>query len=116
MIRQMRVAKEKGFEVIMFYVGLGDYRLNIERVAARVRNGGHHIDTADIIRRHQTSLDNLLLHQKLIDHLIVIDNSSSDGVIVLESDSETMKHHAALLPDWVKIIDSYLQNKNADQE
>lgn len=39
-IRQMRVAKEKGFEVIMFYVGLGDYRLNIERVAARVRNGG----------------------------------------------------------------------------
>lgn len=115
-IRQMRVAKEKGFEVIMFYVGLGDYRLNIERVAARVRNGGHHIDTADIIRRHQTSLDNLLLHLKLIDHLIVIDNSSSDGVIVLESDSETIKHHVALLPDWVKIIDSYLQNKNADQE
>lgn len=38
-IRQMRVAKENGFEVIMFYVGLGDYRLNIERVAARVRNG-----------------------------------------------------------------------------
>ncbi|TYP71079.1 hypothetical protein BCM02_11028 [Paenibacillus methanolicus] len=43
-IRQMQEAKTNGFEVIMFYVGLGDVRLNIERVAARVRNGGHHID------------------------------------------------------------------------
>ena len=41
-IRQMREAKSKGFEVVMFYVGLGDYRLNIERVAAG-ENGGHHI-------------------------------------------------------------------------
>lgn len=39
-IRQIREANENGFEVIMFYVGLGDYRLNIERVAARVKNGG----------------------------------------------------------------------------
>ena len=31
-IRQMREAKENGFEVVMFYVGLGDYRLNIERL------------------------------------------------------------------------------------
>ncbi|MBB3108094.1 hypothetical protein FHS18_000122 [Paenibacillus phyllosphaerae] len=35
-IRQMQEAKKNGFEVIMFYVGLGDVRLNIERVAARV--------------------------------------------------------------------------------
>lgn len=40
-IRQMQEAKRNGFEVIMFYVGLGDVRLNIERVALRVRNGGH---------------------------------------------------------------------------
>lgn len=58
----MREAKTNGFEVIMFYVGLGDVRLNIERVAARVRNGGHHIETADILRRHHTSLNNLLKH------------------------------------------------------
>lgn len=32
-IRRMRDANEQGFEIIMFYVGLGDVRLNIERVA-----------------------------------------------------------------------------------
>ncbi|MNB99274.1 Zeta toxin [compost metagenome] len=59
-IRLMKDAKANGFEVTMFYVGLGDVRLNIERVAARVRNGGHNIPTEDIIRRHTTSLQNLL--------------------------------------------------------
>lgn len=70
----MQHAKDNGFEVIMFYVGLGDYRLNIDRVAARVKNGGHVIPTADIIRRDETSMENLLTHLDLLDHLIVIDN------------------------------------------
>ncbi|GIQ63831.1 hypothetical protein PACILC2_23990 [Paenibacillus cisolokensis] len=58
-IRLMHDAKASGFEVTMFYVGLGDYRLNIERVAARVKNGGHHIPTEDIIRRHDTSMQKI---------------------------------------------------------
>lgn len=67
----------------MFYVGLGDYRLNIERVAARVSNGGHDIPTEDIIRRHDTSIQNLLSHLHLLDRLIVIDNSRAEGEIAL---------------------------------
>ncbi|MFC4102723.1 zeta toxin family protein [Paenibacillus xanthanilyticus] len=111
-IRQMQEAKSKGFEVIMFYVGLGDVRLNIERVALRVRNGGHHIDTEDILRRHQTSMRNLLEHLNLIDYLIVIDNSSNDGEIVLEADQTTIKHFGTPLPEWVKVIDDRLQERN----
>ncbi|MCM3269019.1 hypothetical protein [Paenibacillus elgii] len=67
-IRLMRDAKAYGFEVTMFYVGLGDYRLNIEHVAARVRNGGHNKPTEDIIRRHTTSINNLLSHLHLIEN------------------------------------------------
>ncbi|MCG7214883.1 hypothetical protein MF069_18975 [Paenibacillus mucilaginosus] len=100
----------------MYYVGLGDYRLNIERVAARVRNGGHHIDSKDIIRREQTSLSNLLAHLQLIDHLIVIDNSSSDGQIVLETDSTTVKCYSKALPGWAETIYRHLQNRSNDQE
>ncbi|MFX3634626.1 MAG: hypothetical protein ACE3L7_16165 [Candidatus Pristimantibacillus sp.] len=48
--------------------------MNIDRVAARVKNGGHVIPTADIIRRDETSMENLLTHLDLLDHLIVIDN------------------------------------------
>ncbi|ACT00502.1 zeta toxin family protein [Paenibacillus sp. JDR-2] len=110
-IRQMREAKDNGFEVIMFYVGLGDVLLNIERVAARVRNGGHHIETADILRRHQTSLNNLIAHLDLIDHLIVIDNSSTEGEIVLEAHRATIKYYEKCMPEWVISIDLHLKKR-----
>ncbi|WP_068651428.1 hypothetical protein [Paenibacillus antarcticus] len=78
----MRDARQNDFEVTMFYVGLGDYRLNIERVAVRVQNGGHHIACKNIIRRHKTSIKNLLSHLDLINYFIVIDNSDSSGEIM----------------------------------
>ncbi|MBJ9989495.1 MULTISPECIES: zeta toxin family protein [Paenibacillus] len=103
-IRLMKEAKNKGFEVTMFYVGLGDYRLNIERVAARVRNGGHHIPTEDIIRRHSTSMKNLHLNLVLIDYLIVIDNSEASGEIVLQAKNNVITHEVSHLPAWAKSI------------
>lgn len=90
--------------------------VNIERVAARVRNGGHHIDSKDIIRREQTSLSNLLSHLQLIDHLIVIDNSSSDGQIVLEMDSTTIECQSEALPGWAETIYRQLQNRGNDSK
>ncbi|AIQ72984.1 MULTISPECIES: zeta toxin family protein [Paenibacillus] len=108
-IRLMQSAKESGFETTMFFVGLGDYQLNIERVALRVRNGGHDIPTEDIIRRHTTSIQNLLSNLYLIDHLIVIDNSKSDGEIVLEAGYCSIKYQVDPLPAWVHKIKENLK-------
>ncbi|SDE48612.1 Predicted ABC-type ATPase [Paenibacillus sp. UNCCL117] len=108
-IRLMRDAKANGFEVSMFYVGLGDYRLNIERVAARVKNGGHNIPVEDIIRRHDTSIANLLTYLHLIDHLIVIDNSHTAGKIILGADHGSITYRADSLPRWGERIEQGLQ-------
>jgi len=111
-IRLMRDAKAKGFEISMFYVGLGDYHLNIERVANRVKNGGHHIPTEDIVRRHHTSTQNLLCHLNLIDNLIVVDNSSDDGKIAFIVNSGKVTHRADSIPYWIEQIEQkYLGNK-----
>lgn len=103
-IRLIREANLNGFEVTMFYVGLGDFRLNIERVAARVQNGGHDIPTEDIIRRHTTSIQNLLAHIKLIDHLLVIDNSEVSGEIVLTAEYGIVTYLVEYSPIWVHMI------------
>ncbi|ASA19825.1 zeta toxin family protein [Paenibacillus donghaensis] len=115
-IRQMRDAKEQGFEIIVFYVGLGDVRLNIERVALRVKNGGHHIETEDIVRRNVTSMNNLVSHLDLIDQLIVVDNSKADGEFILEADKSGIKYYLNELPEWVKIIGKQLQNNYKTQK
>ncbi|WP_228550976.1 hypothetical protein [Sporosarcina cascadiensis] len=74
----------ESYEITMFYVALSHVNQNIERVAMRVRNGGHHIATEDIIRRDKTSFDNLYQYAYLVDNLILIDNSEDDGQIILE--------------------------------
>lgn len=53
----------------MFYVELADVRLNIECIALRVKNGGYHIETEDIIRRNLTSMNNLISYLELIDQV-----------------------------------------------
>jgi predicted ABC-type ATPase len=103
-VRLMRDAKASGFEVTMFFVGLGDYHLNIERVAVRVKNGGHHIPSEDIVRRDHTSIQNLLSNLHLIDHLIVIDNSHTEGEIILSTNNGSITYRSQTLPQWVECI------------
>ena len=45
-------------------------------------------------------MQNLISNLNLIDYLIVIDNSSSDGEIVLEAYRNTIKYRAVSLPAW----------------
>lgn len=110
-IRQMQEARKQGFQITMFYIGLGDPTLNIERVAVRVKNGGHHIASEDILKRHITSIQNLLAHIEQIDHLVVIDNSNFDGEIVLEAES-IIKYKKNPLPHWVYPIAEMLRDNN----
>ncbi|MCU6790730.1 zeta toxin family protein [Paenibacillus sp. WQ 127069] len=109
-VRLMQEARAKHFEITMFYVGLGDPNLNIERVANRVRNGGHHISSKDILHRHHSSIQNLLKHMDLVNDLLVIDNSALNGEIILEADNGRLRFQNDLLPDWVLPIRSQLDH------
>lgn len=108
-IRLIQLARGNGFEVTMFYVGLGNYKLNIERVAMRVKNGGHDIPVSDIIRRETTSMQNLLAHLEMIDHLTVVDNTSASGETVLIAEKGQVKGQSEILPPWVERIKRHLK-------
>src|SRR5699024_2000311 len=71
-------------KITMFYVALDDVTQNINRVAMRVKNGGHDIPTEDILRRSKTSFDQLYRYAHIVDTLVMIDNSLDDGKIILE--------------------------------
>lgn len=108
-INQMNQAKENGYEISMFFLGLKEVSKNIERVALRVKNGGHHIPTEDILRRHTTSRDNLLQNLKLIDNLLVVDNSNLDGELILETSQGNISFQSNHIPQWVTPIIEKLQ-------
>nr|WP_245585822.1 hypothetical protein [Paenibacillus pinihumi] len=60
-------------------------------------------------RRHNTSIQNLLSHLHLIDHLIVIDNSHIEGVIILSTTNGSITYRSDSLPQWSESIVHRLQ-------
>ena len=69
--------KAQGYGVQIFYVALPSAALAINRVALRVKQGGHNIPQVDIERRFQRSLHNLFeLYLPLANKWSVLDNAS----------------------------------------
>lgn len=69
----------KGYEVHLIFVWLRTVDLAIERVAERVRRGGHAILPQEIRRRYQRGIDNLFeLYIPLADAWAVYDNSKQN--------------------------------------
>jgi len=53
-------ATDQGYKVYLYYVCLDNYKVNIDRVATRVAEGGHHVSADKIKARYARSLGLLL--------------------------------------------------------
>jgi len=73
--RRLGEAAKSGGEIFIWYVGLNSPELHIERVAARVRRGGHAIPEEIIRRRYERSRLNLVQRLPTLAALRVYDNS-----------------------------------------
>ncbi len=69
--------KLAGYRVVLFYLTLPSSDLAVQRVALRVKQGGHDIPTDDVHRRFLRSLRNLFeLYLPLADRWTVLDNAA----------------------------------------
>lgn len=74
--RLLAEAAKSDIEIRVWYVGLESAELHIERVAARVRRGGHSIPEEMIRQRYERSRLNLIQLLPSLTALRVYDNSS----------------------------------------
>ncbi|MCT8559222.1 zeta toxin family protein [Glaesserella parasuis] len=99
-LQRMEVAK-KNFYTRLNYVGVDDPKINIARVKARVKAGGHFIDEETIKRRYQISRENLIQAILLNDETFIYDNSSDSPKIQLViSANKTVTKLTDKLPQW----------------
>ncbi|MDG6341782.1 zeta toxin family protein [Glaesserella parasuis] len=99
-LQRMEVAK-KNFYTRLNYIGVDDPKINIARVKARVKAGGHFIDEETIKRRYQISRENLIQAILLNDETFIYDNSSDSPKIQLViSANKTVTKLADKLPQW----------------
>lgn len=108
-LQRMKQAKLAGFEVCLNYVGLIDVGLNIARVKARVKSGGHFIDESTIRKRYQISLDNLIYAVELADESYIYDNSQESPNLMFHIEQHQIYFSDAPLVNWGKKVIEKLQ-------
>lgn len=84
-MRLVHRAQKQGYKVSLIYFWLSSPDLAIERVAQRVRNGGHNIPKEVVVRRYQAGIDNFFnIYMPCVDYWLLADNSETPRVIVAE--------------------------------
>ena len=74
--QQISQLKALGYRVILFFLWLPDANFAVQRVLARVLQGGHNIPEVDIRRRFESGLGNLFkLYRPLVHELVIYDGS-----------------------------------------
>ncbi|MGI6221361.1 MAG: zeta toxin family protein [Coriobacteriales bacterium] len=74
-MRNIERARQAGYHIALFYIGVDDPSIASERVARRVESGGHFIPADVVTRRYDASLDNLVRAIPLCDEVYLYDNT-----------------------------------------
>lgn len=82
-LERLRSWKATGYRLEIVYLQLSSPNLATRRVAARVRQGGHDVPHADVVRRFVCSWANFLeLYRPLADAWAVFDNSGASPKLI----------------------------------
>jgi predicted ABC-type ATPase len=87
--RWLQACKAEGWRVTLLYLWLPSPQTAIDRVARRVRQGGHGIPADVVIRRYKTGLVNMRrLYLPLADVAAIYDNSDEGRTLIAERTPE----------------------------
>lgn len=94
---------------MLYYIGLLDVQMHIDRVSSRVEQGGHWISERDIRWRYGHSLQNLEPALKIANEVILIDNTDQP-IIIAELENNRLIHAIDAPPAWaVGLLKRYVQ-------
>ena len=87
--RLIPIWKRLGYRIDMYYLKLFHVEMAIERVKARVAQGGHSVPEDIIRRRYQAGLHNFIqIYRELVDTCLVYDNSGEQPILVEKIESK----------------------------
>jgi len=75
-LNTVREARDRGYAIRLFYVGIDTPEESIKRIANRVQKGGHNIASDDVARRFQNRFDSLIKILPYCDEVTFFDNDN----------------------------------------
>ena len=100
-LNNIRKAKNLGYEVHLYYVGVHSADIALERIANRVANGGHGIPEADVRRRYEQSFKNFKEIFSECDIVELYDNTDKIKLIAKFLDGNLV-YRSKIIPSWIK--------------
>ena len=83
-------AKEQGYQTTLLFFWLLNVELALERVKARVSEGGHNIEVDVIKRRYLRGIENLFkIYLPIFDEILIFDNSAGKPELIAEKQLNT---------------------------
>jgi predicted ABC-type ATPase len=97
----MRSAREAGFSIILFYVGIDSAEDCLERIKRRVLLGGHDVPANDVRRRYSRSLKNLPEAIRTADKAFLFDNTDTgEPQFIASYEAGIPFERGAVEPNW----------------
>ena len=103
-LRMMLKARDRGFEIILVYIGTNSVEINLLRIANRVLAGGHNVPEADVRRRYRRSLQNLPVAIHRADHVMLFDNSNEEGYQLVGVIDQGSAQWFDPIPQWADFL------------
>ena len=108
-ISVIKEARTKDYEVVLLFLMLDTVKLAIERVATRVKEGGHSIPKEVIVRRYNNGMRNFFnLYINIVDKWFFVNNSGDYFQFIAEGGANEV-----IVKDeniWYKIKQRYYGN------
>ncbi len=99
-IKTLKKAKERGYYITLYYIGLNTKYESIYRIANRVRKGVHDIHPDDVARRFKKRFDDLDKAIPYCDKVVFYDNENG-FIKVAEIINGSFRYTNGFKPDWI---------------
>lgn len=107
-LKTIQRAKELGYFIRLYYVGVSSLEESIVRIKNRVRKGGHNISDQDIIRRYNKRFEDLSRVLPYCNEVRFFDNNNGfievaeykNGMLIIKTEQ---------IPQWLNDLKEYLK-------
>lgn len=109
-LKTIQKARDSGYIIRLYYVGIGSADESIKRIKNRVEKGGHFIPSEDVSRRHEKRFEDVAKILPYCNEVRFFDNENG-FVEKAEYKNGKLIPKAESLPEWLEELREYLTGK-----
>lgn len=114
-LKNILLAREKGYSIRLYYIGISSAEESIKRIANRVAKGGHSIPSEDVRRRFAKRYEDILRILPYCNEAYFYDNENGFVLSAAYRNGQIRPIGNEKAPEWIDELISYIMTKRNDR-